>query len=76
MDGQIRAPWWRTWIGIGGLGLLALTGVYLSMAHTDRVLAALPYLAVLACPLMHLLMGCTHGKDGKACQSKKPDEPK
>ena len=48
-----------------GLGLmvsvlLAALGVYLLWTHTGHVLAALPYLILLACPLMHFL-GHGHG---------------
>jgi hypothetical protein len=42
------------------LGLSAL-GAYLLWTHTSRVLTALPYLFLLACPLMHLF-GHGHGQ--------------
>ena len=35
--------------------LVAALGAYLLLSHTGHVLAALPYLILLACPLMHLL---------------------
>lgn len=31
------------------------------MAHTGHVLSALPYLLLMACPLMHLFMHGGHG---------------
>src|SRR5215208_1768375 len=34
--------------------VVATLGVYLLATHTGHVLAALPYLLLLACPLMHL----------------------
>jgi hypothetical protein len=34
--------------------VVAALGVYLLATHTGHVLAALPYLLLLACPLMHL----------------------
>jgi uncharacterized membrane protein len=40
---------------------LAALGVYLFVMHTGHTLAALPYLLLLACPLMHLLMHGGHG---------------
>ncbi|MBX9826092.1 MAG: DUF2933 domain-containing protein [Xanthobacteraceae bacterium] len=41
------------------LGLAAL-GVYLLWTHTGHVLSALPYVVLLACPLLHLF-GHGHG---------------
>jgi hypothetical protein len=34
--------------------VVAALGVYLLATHTGHALAALPYLLLLACPLMHL----------------------
>ena len=39
---------------------LAALGVYLLWTHTGHVVAALPYLILLACPLMHIF-GHRHG---------------
>ena len=41
--------------------LLAALGVYLLWTHTGHVVAALPYLILLACPLMHIF-GHRHGQ--------------
>ena len=40
--------------------LLAVLGGYLLWTHTGHVLSALPYLILLACPLMHFF-GHGHG---------------
>lgn len=40
---------------------LAALGVYLFVNHTGHVVAALPYLLLTACPLMHLFMHGGHG---------------
>ena len=40
---------------------LAALGAYLLWAHTGHVLAALPYLILLACPLIHVF-GHGHGQ--------------
>jgi hypothetical protein len=40
---------------------LAVAGAYLLLTHTGHALAALPYLALLACPLMHLFHRSHHG---------------
>ena len=53
---------WRSPAGIGlGVALL-VGGFYLLTEHTAHVLGALPYLLVLACPLMHMFMH--HGHHG------------
>lgn len=47
--------------------LVAALGAYLLWTHTGHVLAAAPYLLLLACPLMHLFghrHGHSHSKDG------------
>lgn len=38
---------------------VAALGVYLLVAHTGHLFAALPYLLLVACPLMHVF---GHGK--------------
>lgn len=46
---------------------LAAFGVYLLVMHTGHVLSALPYVLLLACPLMHFFghgHGHGHHKDG------------
>jgi Protein of unknown function (DUF2933) len=40
---------------------VAALGAYLLIAHTGHVLTGLPYLVLLACPLMHLFMHGGHG---------------
>ena len=40
---------------------IAALGFYLFVNHTGHILAALPYLLLLACPLMHLFMHAGHG---------------
>lgn len=43
---------------------LAVLGAYLFWNHTGHVVYALPYLFLLACPLMHVF-GHHHGHDHK-----------
>ena len=51
--------------------LLAALGAYLLWTHTGHVLAALPYLILLACPLMHFFHhGHGHKHHGEADQAK------
>jgi hypothetical protein len=56
-----RAPWWRSRGSWVLLGFLAVAGYFLLTEHTAHVLGALPWLLLLACPLMHLFMHHGHG---------------
>ena len=47
-------------VGLAICVLLAALGVYLLWTHTGHVFSALPYLILLACPLMHVF-GHRHG---------------
>lgn len=65
---------WRVWLirtPLGwGLSLaVAAAGLYLLVTHTGHVLGALPYLLLMACPLMHLLHG--HGRHGHGDHGRK-----
>ena len=40
-------------------------GVYLLLTHTGHVLSAIPYLLLMACPLMHLFGHHHHGSSHK-----------
>ena len=48
-------------------GFLAVAAVYLISEHAAHALAALPYLLLLLCPLMHLFMhhGGNNGSHGR-----------
>ena len=48
---------------------LAVLGVYLLWTHTGHVVYALPYLLLLACPLMHVF-GHHHGHHHKQGNAK------
>ncbi|SEP36800.1 Protein of unknown function [Rhodospirillales bacterium URHD0017] len=64
---------WRAWLVRTPLGwglslAVAAAGLYLLVTHTGHVLVALPYLLLMACPLMHFLHGHgqhDHGDHGK-----------
>ena len=50
------------------IGFLVVAGYFLVMehkAHLQGVLTYLPYLLLLACPLMHLFMHHDHGGHGE-----------
>jgi len=48
-------PWFRSRSGIVLLAFLGIAGFFLVTEHTAHVFGALPYLLLLACPLMHFL---------------------
>ncbi|TGD97707.1 DUF2933 domain-containing protein [Methylobacterium nonmethylotrophicum] len=43
--------------------VLAALGIYLLMSHTGHMLSALPYLLLIACPLIHVFMHHGHRHD-------------
>ena len=43
------------------IGFLLIAGFFLITEHTAHFLGVLPYLILLACPLMHLFMHHGHG---------------
>jgi Protein of unknown function (DUF2933) len=57
----ITTAWWRSPLGVISLCFLALGGILLVWEHTAHVFGALPYVFLLACPLMHLFMHSGHG---------------
>ena len=72
----------RSFLGSGtGLAvclLVAALGAWLLWSHTGHVLMALPYLVLLACPLMHLMHRGhgRHGSDtGSGLATKGPELP-
>ena len=59
------APFWRSRFGIGWLVLATVAAWFLWAEHRAHLLGALPFLFVLACPLMHVFMHRgQHGHDG------------
>ncbi len=62
-----RKPWWQTRGGVALVGFVAIAGFFLLTEHTAHVFGVLPYLLVLACPLLHFFMHSRHHKgDGSA----------
>ena len=64
MQDPSASPWWKTRSGIVLCGFLLIAGFYLLTEHTAHVFGVLPYLLLLACPLMHLFMHYGHGGHG------------
>lgn len=68
MDTRPEFPWWRTRRGVALIGFGLIILFYVVREHWGHALGALPYLLLLACPLMHLLMPHRHGHGRKAGQ--------
>lgn len=55
---------WRSSAGLTAVVFLAVAAFFLLSEHRAHTLGALPYLLILACPLMHLFMHHGHGGHG------------
>ena len=58
------APFWGSRASIALLVLAGVAGYFLLTEHRAHVFGALPYLLLLACPLMHVFMHRGHGGHG------------
>lgn len=63
MHSGVLGGFLRSRAGLVFLALVALSGLYLLLTHTGHVLGVLPYLMLMACPLLHLF-GHHHGRGG------------
>lgn len=55
---------WKTPLGWAFLGFAAIAAYFLLTEHTAHVFGVLPWLLILACPLMHFFMHRGHGGHG------------
>lgn len=55
--------WFLSWKGVAATLALAGVSYYLLTEHKEHLAVALPYLILLACPLMHIFHG-HHGGHG------------
>lgn len=63
--GQITAPpFWRSRYALGLLVFGAVAAYFLLSEHRAHFFGALPFLLLLACPLMHFFMHGSHGGHG------------
>ena len=53
--------WWRSRGGVALVGFGFIVAFYVLREHYALALGVLPYLLLLACPLMHLFMHHGHG---------------
>ncbi|TAL16576.1 DUF2933 domain-containing protein [bacterium] len=56
--------------GLALLGFLGIAGFFLFSEHRAHLLGALPYLLLLACPLMHIFGHGGHGGHGGGTKGK------
>lgn len=78
-DDHLEPPsFWRSPAGVTLLVALAVGGFYLLTEHGLHVFGLLPYLLVLACPVMHAFMhgghGHRHGGSRHGASREKDDE--
>lgn len=72
-DAQHQHPFfWKTPLGIGASLLAVVVSLYLYLTHKDHVVAALPFLLLAVCPLMHVFMHRGHGGHSHGRQSAAP----
>lgn len=62
--GPPQTPFWRSRAALIALGFLAAGAVLLLSEHRAHALGWLPFLLLLACPLMHVFMHGGHGGHG------------
>lgn len=60
MSDKTDTPWWRTKSAIVLAGFAVIAAFFLLSEHRAHVYGVLPFLLLLACPLMHLFHG--HGR--------------
>ncbi|MHB2168992.1 DUF2933 domain-containing protein [Alsobacter sp. R-9] len=61
-----QRPFWSSPAGLGLAVLLAVAAFYLLTEHQAHLFGVLPYLFLLACPLMHMFMHRGHHHHGAA----------
>ena len=66
---------WRSPAVLTLLVAAAIGGFYLVTEHTAHLFGVLPYLLVLACPLMHVFMHRGHGHGGRGHPHGQPGRP-
>jgi hypothetical protein len=58
---QGQKIWFFSRAGLVACGFLAAIAFLIATGHSAHLLGALPYLLLLACPLMHIFMHGGHG---------------
>ena len=63
--------WWRSPTGFILVAFLAIAAFFLVTEHRAHLLGILPFLLLLACPLLHLFMHGGHGGHDQKDESHK-----
>jgi Protein of unknown function (DUF2933) len=63
-DQDSAPPFWRSRYALGLLVFAAVAAYFLLIEHRAHFFGALPFLLLLACPLMHMFMHRGHGGHG------------
>ena len=67
-------PYWRSRLGLGWIAMAAIAGGFLWTEHRAHLLGALPYLVLVACPLLHFFMhGGHHGEHAQGAEDEHGD---
>jgi hypothetical protein len=64
LNTRSTAGFWHSRFAIGLIVIGAIAGYFLVTEHLAHVIGVLPYLLLLACPLMHVFMHGGHGSHG------------
>lgn len=65
--------WWFSRTFLVTIGTLLILGFLIYTGHSAHLLGALPYLLLLACPLMHHFMHGGHQRHGSGPQVREND---
>jgi hypothetical protein len=71
--GRPRPSFWKSKTGLVAAGFLLIGLFFLLSEHRAHLFGVLPYLLILACPLMHFFMHRGHGGHHHQEQPRKPD---
>ena len=74
-DRDSPLPFWRLRYAIGLLVFGAVAAYFLLSEHRAHFFGALPFLLLLACPLMHIFMHGDHGGHGGGHSEQAGDTP-
>ncbi len=69
MTSETSKPWWRLPSSIVFIGFFAIAAFFLFTEHRAHALGILPFLLLLACPLMHFMHGGHGGHGGHRDES-------
>lgn len=67
-------PRWRLPSGVVFIGFLAIAAFFVFTEHRVHALGILPFVLLLACPLMHVLHGGHGGHGGHGDEVGTPDQ--